>query len=82
MNNLRYTAVMASVAEGMVLELWDRQADQLALDAFYSDTDGSIALTSYRSDVPLDIEEWFRAEAARRLPPLPEVGASTESSPA
>jgi hypothetical protein len=59
---------------GMFLELWDRQPTrEMVLEAFYSDADGSIAFTRYRADVPPEVEAWFRAEAARRLPPLKDA---------
>ena len=69
----RYETIMASGAgfEGMFLELWDRPAGRLALEAFYSDADGSIQFTRYQTDVPPEVEAWFRSEAVRRLPPLP-----------
>ena len=66
--------------DGMFLELWDRPANALALEAFHADADGSIEFTRYRADVPPEVEAWFRAEAARRLPPLPdaEPGAAAD----
>ena len=64
----------------MFLELWDRPSGGLALEAFYADADGSIEFTRHRTDVPPEVEEWFRTEAARRLPPLPdaEPGAAAD----
>jgi hypothetical protein len=68
----RYETVLASdiVRDGMWLELYDRQSSgELALTAFYSDLDGSFEFGRHQSDVPPEVEEWFRREAQRRLPP-------------
>jgi len=56
--------------DGMVLELWDRPSNELALWAFFSDADGSFEVTRYRADVPPEVEAWFQAEARRRSPPV------------
>ena len=57
--------------DGMFLEL-----DELGLGGretlaewFYSDLDGSMEFTAYTDGVPAAVLEWFRGEAARRLPP-------------
>ena len=52
----------------MVLELWDRPSNELALWAFFSDADGSFEVTRYRAHVPPEVEAWFQAEARWRLP--------------
>jgi len=67
----RYRTVMGSdgARVGMVLELWDRTSDTLALWAFYSDANGSIEF-EYYADVPPQVEVWFQEEARRRLPPI------------
>ncbi len=63
--------------DGMSLELWDRPSNELALEAFYSDRDGSFVFSRYRADVSPEVEAWFQAEARRRLPPRPH----TETEP-
>ena len=72
----RYEVIMGSdlARDGMFLELWDRHPTRgLALEVFFSDADGSFVTTRYRADVPPEVEAWFQADAARRLPPLPDV---------
>lgn len=59
-----------TVRGGTYLELWNRQAGELALWAFYFDADGAFEFTRYRLDVPADVEAWFQQEARRLLPPI------------
>jgi hypothetical protein len=68
----RYETIMGSdvARDGMVLELWDRPSNKLALWAFFSDADGSFEVTRYRTDVPPEVEAWCQAEARRRVPPV------------
>ena len=68
-----YGVVMGSdvVRDGMFLELWDARSRELAMEAFYSDQDGSFRFEHFRQDVSLEVESWFRSEAQRRLPPSP-----------
>jgi hypothetical protein len=66
--------------DGMVLELWDRPFNELALWAFFSGADGSFEVTRYRAHVPSEVEAWFHAEARRQLPPVAnaEPGAAAD----
>ena len=70
-----YELVMGSdVADrdGMYLELNDGSTETQPLgEVFYSDLDGSMTVTTYGNDVPLDAAEWMINEAKRRLPPRP-----------
>jgi hypothetical protein len=68
----RYEMLRGSDAAGggMFLELWDRQAGELALWAFYFDADGAFEFVRYRVDVPAGVETWFQQEARRLLPPI------------
>ena len=65
MHDGRYATIMSSdvARDGMVLELWDRPSNELALGAFFSDADGSFEVTCYRADVPPEVEAWFQAKA-------------------
>jgi len=72
-----YTVVMASdvIRDGMGLELYLRGPagypdGDILMEVFYSDVDGTFQTQKFRS-VPANIEEWFQAEARRRLPPMP-----------
>jgi hypothetical protein len=69
----RYEVVMGSDVHrgGMFLELWDKPSGELAMWAFYSDSDGAFEFQRYRSDVTPDVQSWFEQEARRRLPPSP-----------
>ena len=70
MTGERYEVIMGSdiVRDGMFLELWDRPSSELAVEVFFSDTDGSFATTRYRNDLPPEVDAWFHSEALRRLP--------------
>jgi len=57
-----------SERNGMFLELYD--AEDLILEIFYSDTDGSMTLSAYRPDLPLSVVEWAIAEGKIRLIPV------------
>jgi hypothetical protein len=74
----RYEVIMGSdvIRDGMFLELRDLLADEPAAEVFFSDMDGSFAITRFRADVPPEIEAWLQDEARRRLPPGPNVGPS------
>lgn len=67
----KYMVVMGSdsARDGMFLELWEALPRQLAMEAFYSDQDGSLSFEQYRMDVPTEVEAWFREEAIHRLQP-------------
>ncbi len=57
--------------DGMFLELYDGpepNGSPLA-ECFYSDVDGSFALTIYGNQVSDAALAWLRTEAERRLPP-------------
>lgn len=73
MHDERYEVIMGSdlSRDGMFLELWDR--DELTLEVFFSDADGSFTTTHYRTGVPPEVEAWVEAEARRRLPPSPDA---------
>jgi hypothetical protein len=53
------------------LELSDASGDEavVIVDAFRWDPDGRITFSAYREDVPLEIIEWFTAEARRTMAP-------------
>lgn len=64
-----YEVLMASdlVHDGMSLELWHGRKQ--VMSCFYSDVDGRLSLTAHRAALPLELVEWFIAEARRELPP-------------
>jgi len=67
----QYEVIVGSdVAErdGMYLELYDA-AEQI-LEVFYSDADGSMTFSAFRSDLPLVVVEWAIAEGKTRLMPV------------
>ncbi|HEY0646757.1 hypothetical protein [Phenylobacterium sp.] len=67
----QYEVIVGSdVAErdGMYLELYDA-AEQI-LEVFYSDADGSMTFSAFRSDLPLAVVEWAIAEGKARLIPV------------
>jgi hypothetical protein len=72
----RYEVIMGSdvIRDGMFLELRDLLANEPAVEVFFSDLDGSYAITRFRADVPPEVEAWLQDEARRRLPPGPNVG--------
>ena len=75
----RYEVILGSdlARDGMFLELWERHpARELALEVFFSDADGSFTTTSYRTDVPPEVEQWLQGEARRRLPPVADADAA------
>jgi hypothetical protein len=57
--------------DGMFLELDEVTVGgrETLAEWFYSDVDGSMEFTEYTGGIPDAVLEWFRAEAARRLPP-------------
>jgi hypothetical protein len=67
--------------DGMFLELWERASDDLLIEAFYSDADGSMALEQYRCEVPPPVWQWFQQMAWTYLPPVTptvsDVGGDT-----
>lgn len=68
-----YALTMGSdvARDGMFLELDDVTGGQRVNvgEWFYSDVNASLTFTAFRCDVPAAVLDWFRAEAARRLPP-------------
>jgi hypothetical protein len=60
--------------DGFALELWDVTggADDQVLEAFYSDSDGSMTFSAYREDLALDVVEWFTRKARELLPRIEE----------
>ena len=59
----------------LVLELIDgpRASGAIVADVFRSDVDGAMKLTCYEHGVPAAALVWLREEAARRLPPKPDM---------
>ncbi len=69
-----YTILLGSdgEADGMFLEARERATDAVVLYAFYADQDGSLSFEPACPTMPPAFVAWFRAEAARRLPPATE----------
>lgn len=63
---------------GMYLEFWDRATGEQALEAFYSDVDGSMEFTKFRPDVPIEVEAWFRQQAHALLPKIQDDKRATQ----
>lgn len=68
-----YAITMGSDVErdGMFLELDDvtNGGRDTVGEWFYSDADGSLTFSEHRRRLPTAVLDWFRGEAARRLPP-------------
>jgi hypothetical protein len=43
-------------------------ADDQALEAFYSDSNGTMTFSAHREDLALDVVEWFVRKARELLP--------------
>jgi hypothetical protein len=69
--------------DGVYLELRDLAGgDPVAvLDAFRWEANGRITFSAYREDVPLEVVEWFIAEARRNLVPPTDVADSGTDLP-
>ena len=81
-NGRQYEIARASdvINDGMCLELNDvtTGARELVLDVYHSDATGEMAVSAHREDLPLELVEWFLAEARRRLPVVPSAAALRE----
>lgn len=70
-----FACVMGSDCEkdGMFLELFPRSPGSTGLpilSAFYSDQTGQITVTAFKDDLPIEMFDWFTAQARARLPPM------------
>lgn len=67
----RYEVIIGSEVterDGMYLEL--HEAAEHILEVFYSDVDGSMTFSAFRTDLPLEVVEWAIAEGKARLTPV------------
>ena len=75
--NHDYSLLMGSDVErdGMFLELnaGDEPSGAPLAEWFYADADATLSLTVYAAGIPDSVLDWFRVEAARRLPPKPRA---------
>ena len=68
--------------DGMYLELnrAGREHEGALAEVFYSDVDGAMMFSGYAADLPLEVIDWFIAEAKKRLPTISSSSASGASS--
>lgn len=85
-HTLEYECTMGSDVlhrDGMYLELnrAGREHEGAIAEVFYSDIDGAMTFSGYASDLPLEVVEWFIAEARMRLPPTTASSSAASSPP-
>ena len=65
--------------DAMALELWDTTEGGrcLVLQVFYSDAYGKMTISLFKSELPLELVEWFVRRARELLPPENDPHAPT-----